>query len=72
MEGAMRDDAAYSEAVNEAGLEAERVYDVLVEDREFGIEFVRSLLRLRKATQLTCENVRRITTTPNGRYHHER
>jgi hypothetical protein len=38
--------AAREERVNEAVLDAERIYWLIVEDEEFGIDLVRSFLRL--------------------------
>ena len=65
MRPSLKDDAAYAEAVNVAGLDAEQVYDQMMEDRESGIAFLRSLLRLQKATQLTCNNFAAINKRPS-------
>jgi hypothetical protein len=39
-------EAARAERINEAGLDAADVYEQLVADEDFGIEFVRDVLKL--------------------------
>ena len=46
--------AARAERVNEAALDAERIYWLMVEDEDFGIDVVRALLR-------TCAEIREVS-----------
>jgi hypothetical protein len=45
--------AAREERVNEAGLDAERIYWLIVEDEDLGVELVRAMLKLLAEIEMT-------------------